>query len=348
METITVSHPDGSYPIFLGEGILAGAGQFLQKAGFGGVCAVVTNPTVGEIYAETALESLRAGGFQPTLCQIPDGEEYKTLDTVASLYQQFLSAGLERKSPIISLGGGVVGDITGFAAATYLRGAPFAQIPTSLLAMVDASVGAKTGVDLPQGKNLVGAFKQPEMVIIDPAVLNTLPTAEFRSGLAEVVKHGIIANPELFSALNDGNFTLPWMLSAAVKVKVAVVQEDPFEQGRRAVLNLGHTFGHAFETLSDFQLRHGEGVAMGIACAARLSVELGYAANDTADAIIALLERLDLPVHPPAYPPDAVWRAMGADKKKEAGRLRFVLPRSIGDVDIFADAPESAVKGILR
>ena len=348
METITVSHPNGSYPIFLGEGILAGAGQFLQKAGFGGACAVVTNPTVGEIYAETVLESLRADGFQPTLCQIPDGEEYKTLDTVASLYQQFLSAGLERKSPIISLGGGVVGDITGFAAATYLRGAPFAQIPTSLLAMVDASVGAKTGVDLPQGKNLVGAFKQPEMVIIDPAVLNTLPTAEFRSGLAEVVKHGIIADPELFSALNDGNFTLPWMLSAAVKVKAAVVQEDPFERGRRAVLNLGHTFGHAFETLSDFQLRHGEGVAMGIACAARLSVELGHASGDTAEAIIALLERLNLPTLPPAYPPDAVWRAMGADKKKEAGRLRFVLPRNIGDVDIFRDVPESVVKDILR
>ena len=213
--------------------------------------------------------------------------------------------------------------------------------------MVDASVGGKTGVDLPQGKNLVGAFKQPEMVIIDSAVLNTLPTAEFRSGLAEVVKHGIIAGPELFSALDDGNFTLPWMLSEAVKVKVAVVQEDPFEQGRRAMLNLGHTFGHAFETLSDFQLRHGEGVAMGLACAARLSVELGHASNDTADAIITLLERLDLPAIPPAYPPDAVWRAMGADKKKEAGRLRFVLPRNIGDVDIFADVPESAVKGVL-
>lgn len=347
METITVSHPNGSYPIFLGEDILTDAGKFLQKAGFGGACAVVTNPTVGEIYAETALESLRANGFQPTLCQIPDGEEYKTLDTVADLYRQFLDAGLERKNPVISLGGGVTGDITGFAAATYLRGVPFVQIPTSLLAMVDASVGGKTGVDLPQGKNLAGAFKQPELVIIDAAALNTLPTVEFRSGLAEVVKHGIIASPTLFNALNTGNFTLPWMLAEAVKVKTAVVQEDPFEQGRRAVLNLGHTFGHAFELLSDFQLRHGEGVAMGLACAARLSVELGHASADTADAIIALLQRLDLPVNHPAYPVDAVWQAMGADKKKKAGKLRFVLPRSVGDVDIFADVPESAVKDVL-
>ncbi|RME44321.1 MAG: 3-dehydroquinate synthase, partial [Caldilineae bacterium] len=266
-ETIPVKTPTGSYPIHLGEGVLSEAGERLAKRGFGGVCAVVTNPTVAQHHAGPLLDSLRRSGFRPVLCPIPDGEAHKTLATVAGLYDRFLSAGLERKSVVLALGGGVVGDTAGFAAATYLRGVPFVQIPTTLLAMVDASVGGKTGVDLPQGKNLVGAFKQPEMVLIDPLLLRTLPAAEFRAGLAEVLKHGIIGHPALFHALRRGDFTLPWMIAEAVKVKVRVVEADPFEGGRRAVLNLGHTFGHAFERLANFRLRHGEGVAMGLVCA---------------------------------------------------------------------------------
>jgi len=347
MDTILVKHPAGEYPIHWGEEILPDAGRLLRDAGFGGTCAVVTNPVVGEYHAETVLKSLTDHGFSPTLCEIPDGEAHKTLQTVAGLYDQFFAAGLDRKSPVLALGGGVVGDQAGFAAATYLRGVPFVQIPTSLLAMVDASVGGKTGVDLPQGKNLVGAFKQPSLVVVDAAVLSTLPGAEFRSGLAEVLKHGIIADPALFAALQQGALPLPEMIAAAIRVKVDVVQADPFERGRRAVLNLGHTFGHAFEKLSNFQLRHGEGVAIGMACAARLAANLGHCAPATAEEIIAAIELLDLPTARPDNEPSAVWAAMGADKKKEAGKLRFVLPQAIGRVDVFADVPQAAVIDVL-
>ena len=203
---------------------------------------------------------------------------------------------LDRRSPVIALGGGVVGDVAGFAAATYLRGVPFVQIPTSLLAMVDASVGGKTGVDLPQGKNLVGAFKQPALVLIDPAVLSTLPPAEFRSGLAEVVKHGIIGAPELFEALEGKNEAIPpalaELIADAVRVKVAVVEEDPFESGRRAVLNLGHTFGHAIEIVSGYRTRHGEGVAIGLAAATRLAARRGLCDPALVRRVEGLLERL--------------------------------------------------------
>jgi 3-dehydroquinate synthase len=319
----------------------------MKEHGLRGPCALVTNPTVGEHHAEPLLANLRQNGFEPTFCQVPDGEQFKTLETVSLLYNQFLAAGLERKSPIVALGGGVLGDTAGFVAATYLRGVPLVQIPTTLLSMVDSSVGGKTGVDLPQGKNLVGAFKQPEMVVIDPDVLKTLPGSEFRSGLAEVVKHGIIDAPELFEALEQGKFTLNWMLDEAIRVKVRVVDEDPFEQGRRAILNLGHTFGHAFEQLSKFQLRHGEGVAIGMACAARLACNLGHCSTSIADRIINLLDHLDMPTEVPGYSPDEIWRTMHTDKKKQAGRLRFVLPCAIGDVRVFNDIPEEAVKEVL-
>ena len=339
--------PRDSYPILLEEGILAHIGRHLKQAGLSGPCALVTNPTIRPHYADTVLSNLTRNGFRPTLCEIPDGEQYKTLETVSDLYDQFLAAGLERKSAVLALGGGVLGDTAGFAAATYLRGVPLVQIPTTLLAMVDSSVGGKTGVDLAQGKNLVGAFKQPRLVIIDSGVLSTLPADEFKSGLAEVIKHGIIDSPELFEALQDGKFTVEWMLSEAIQVKVRVVDEDPFEQGRRAVLNLGHTFGHAFEQLSNFELRHGYGVSMGIACATRLAQNLNLCPASEAEAILKLLEHLDMPRTAPAFTAEAVYAAMGTDKKKQAGQLRFILPRAVGDVDIFSDIPESAVKEVL-
>ena len=265
MTRITVPTPEGHYHICIGDGILAQAGRLLaNRAVSKGQVAIVTNSDIAAHYAETLSESLRQEGYTPVLCLIPEGEAHKTLATIGNLYDQFVAAGLDRRSPIIGLGGGVVGDMAGFAAATYLRGAPFVQIPTSLLAMVDASVGGKTGVDLPQGKNLVGAFKQPTVVIIDPAVLAELPAAEFRSGLAEIVKHGILGAPELFRQMEvEGPTALTQMIADAVRVKVEVVIEDPFERGRRATLNLGHTFGHAIEQVSGYRLRHGEAVAVG-------------------------------------------------------------------------------------
>ncbi len=357
MQTITVAHPAGSYPIYLGEGALAQTGSRLAELGYKGRCAVVTNEPVGRHHAEPLLASLHRAGFEPVRLIIPDGESFKTLATVADLYPQLVEVKLDRRSPIIALGGGVLGDTVGFAAATYLRGVPFVQIPTTLLAVADASVGGKVGVDLPQGKNLVGAFKQPEMVVIDPGVLVTLPPAEFRAGLAEVVKSGIIGSPELFKALEERSraetdlsslLLTPYsLLPQIIGVKVRVVQEDPFEQGRRAVLNLGHTFGHAFERLANFELRHGEGVAMGLVCAARLATRLGYCSAEASERIIVLLDRLGLPTQAPAYPPAEVWAAMGADKKRQGNTLRFILPRAIGEVDIFDNVAQEDVIAVL-
>lgn len=347
MNSITVTHPGGSYPIYLAEEILGQSGTLLAKLGHRGRCVVVTNQTVGQHYAGPLLASLREAGFEPTRIDLADGEQFKTLDTVAGLYERFIEAKLDRRSPVIALGGGVLGDTAGFAAASFLRGVPLVQIPTTLLSMVDSSVGGKTGVDLPQGKNLVGAFKQPDMVVIDPQLLDTLPVVEFRAGLAEVVKHGIIDAPELFAALEKGRYELTWLLEKAIKVKVRVVQADPFETGRRAVLNLGHTFGHAFEHLSNFQIRHGEGVALGLACAARLAARLELCPDDVSGRIIALLQQLDLPIQAPPYDPAEIWAAMATDKKRQGNRLSFILPRTIGEVDIFPDVPEAEVMAML-
>lgn len=357
MRTINVTYPGGRYPIYLGENGLTETGHRLAELGYQGRCAVITNSFIGRHHAEPVLKSLRESGFDPIRIDIPDGEQFKTLETVSALYGRLVEAKLDRRSPILALGGGVLGDTAGFAAATYLRGVPFVQIPTTLLAMVDSSVGGKTGVDLPQGKNLVGAFKQPELVIIDPKVLTTLPEAEFRAGLAEVVKAGIIDAPALFAALEEGSgdrnaivpppYSLEWLLYEAVNVKVRVVEADPYEQGRRAALNLGHTFGHAFERLSNFQMRHGEAIAIGTVCAAHLATRLGYCPEATTARITLLLERLGLPTQLPHYDPEAVWTAMATDKKRQGNTLRFILPRAIGDVDIFNDVRREDVMGIL-
>ena len=340
-----VNHHEGRYDIFIGDGLLVEAGDLMRRAGLPpGLAAVVTNPEIGQAHAGTLVKGLSEAGFQPVVVEIPEGEAYKTLDTVANLYDEFVEAGLDRRTPVIALGGGVVGDMAGFAAASYLRGVPFVQIPTSLLSMVDASVGGKTGVDLPQGKNLVGAFKQPALVVIDPETLRTLPAAEFCSGLAEVVKHGIIGDPDLFEALEMGKIIdLPALIRRAVRVKVQVVEEDPFEQGRRAVLNLGHTFGHALETLSDFSLRHGEGVSIGLAAATRLAARLELCDPALVGRVERLLEHLALPIRCSDVSPEQVLRTMSTDKKRVGSQLRFVLPRAVGDVDTFDGVDEHAV-----
>jgi 3-dehydroquinate synthase len=344
MQTITVTHPTGSYPLYLGEHVLAETGSRLAALGFKGRCAVVTNETVGPLHAEPLLHSLRQAGFEPTRIDISDGEQHKTLDTVSCLYKEFINSKLDRHSPVIALGGGVLGDTTGFAAASFLRGLPFVQIPTTLLAMVDASVGGKTGVDLPQGKNLVGAFKQPEMVVIDPHLLTTLPLPEFRAGMAEVVKHGVLDPTDgLFEALERSVEQAPApyammptpLLHNAIMVKVRVVQADPFERGVRATLNLGHTFGHAFERLANFEMRHGEAVAIGTVCAARLAAHTGYCPPAVAGRITRLLRRIGLPTEPPDFPPEEIWAAMFTDKKRQGDTVHFILPRDIGQVEIF-------------
>lgn len=353
--TLPVRSPDGEYPIHIGEGLLEFAGGALRAAGVpqGSRVALVSNPVVSQLYGAKVEAALRAAGFHPFLCLVPDGEHHKTLATVVTLYDQFLSGELDRSSVVLSLGGGVTGDMAGFAAATFLRGVRFVQMPTTILAMADASVGGKTGVDLPQGKNLVGAFKQPVLVVLDPTVLETLPDDEIRSGMAEVLKHGIIGDPDLFAELESTTPDLRHPLSSSqlsksLQVKIQVIEKDPFEQGRRAVLNLGHTVGHGLERLSGFALRHGEAVSIGMVAAARIAAELGRCDPSLPGRIEAALTVWGLPVRCPPFDAGAIWQAMTHDKKRQGHALRWVLPRAIGEIEIADDVPPHLVQSLLR
>lgn len=347
--SLRVRAPDGAYDVLVGRGLLADLGPRLAERGVKGQVALVTDEAVAPLHAPTAQASLARAGFAVTPVVLPAGEAAKTLDTVRLAYDSFLAAGLGRDATVVALGGGVIGDLVGFAAATYLRGVAFVQAPTTLLSMVDASVGGKVGVDLPQGKNLVGAFKTPRLVLADLATLDTLPQAEVTAGLAEVVKAGIIDDGELLAHLEtDGPQPLAWTVTRAIAVKQRVVEEDPYESGRRALLNLGHTFGHALESLSGFRLRHGECVAIGMVAAAHLAVRLGYAAPSLEERIRAVLARLGLPTSAPGYAPADIYARMGVDKKKAAGKLRFIVPRAVGDVVVVGDAPLDDVMAAIE
>ncbi len=353
-QILTVTHPSGSYEIAIGPGLLAYVGGAVRALGLPQrtVVALISNDVVAPLYAGDVLRSLQEAGLRPFLHTLRDGEAHKRLASVREIYDVCLDAGMDRGGAVIALGGGVTGDIAGFAAATYMRGVRFVPVPTSLLAMTDASVGGKTGVDLPQGKNLVGAFKQPERVLIDTAVLRTLPEEEFRSGMAEVIKHGILGDVMLFEALADGPpegaLTLaPTLLARSIRVKIGVVELDPFEGGRRAVLNLGHTAGHALERISGFSLRHGEAVSVGLVVASQIAERLERAEPGLTARIITALRAWQLPVDCPPYWVSAILGAMTHDKKKRRGRLRWVLPRAIGEVTLVDDVPQALVREVL-
>ena len=338
MERLKVTHPTGAYEILIGEGLLA---QLPALAGINGRFAIVTDTNVGPLYAEAIPGAVG-------VVTVSAGEQHKTLETVRFIYDRLFEMALDRKSTLVALGGGVVGDMTGFVAATFLRGIDFVQCPTTLLSMVDASIGGKTGVDMPQGKNLVGAFKQPTAVLADLATLDTLPDVEFACGMAEVIKHGILNDAELFARLERPSAHPPLsraeLIRIAIEVKRDVVQEDPFEQGRRATLNLGHTFGHAIEKVSQFTVRHGEGVAMGLVAAANLAARLELCAPALQTQIEAALVAAQLPTRIPSnLAPTALYAAMQTDKKKAAGQIRFVLPYAIEDVRLVGDVSETAV-----
>jgi len=349
MEIIAVQTPADSYDIALGEGVLDNLGRLMAERDLAGRAAIISDETVAGLYAERAAQSLQEAGFAPALITFPAGEEHKNLDTVRHLYDALVEARLERGNPVVALGGGVVGDTAGFVAATFLRGVPLVQVPTTLLAMVDSSVGGKVGVDLPQGKNLVGAFKQPALVVADVILLETLPERELRAGLAEVIKAGIIGDPALFEHLeHNGREPLAWVIRRAIEVKRDVVQEDPFEGGRRVVLNLGHTFGHAIEVLNDYQMPHGFAVSIGMVIAARVAVALGLAGPELEARIAGTLRRHGLPVRHGETSPASIWDVMGTDKKRKAGTRRYVLPRAIGDVIVTSDVPQEVVMTALR
>jgi 3-dehydroquinate synthase len=333
---IPVTSPTSSYEITIDRGALS---RFELE----GRCAIVTNTTLAPLYGEILFKRLP----DAVLVTISDGERYKTLDTVAQLYSKFVKAGLDRGSTVIALGGGVVGDTAGFAAASYMRGVRLVQIPTTLLAMVDSSIGGKVGVDLPEGKNLVGAFKQPDAVLIDPDVLNTLPEREWRCGAAEAIKHALIADPGLLDLIDPAGDQAA-MIARAVQVKVDVVQQDPYEQNIRAYLNFGHTFAHAVEQVSGYQWLHGEAVGVGMVAAARLSASLGMLDQASAEQVEAIVQRYGLPTRLGGLDPELLYEAMATDKKWQGGHSRFVLLEAFGRPKIVKDVPPEQVIEVLQ
>ncbi|MFZ5818868.1 MAG: 3-dehydroquinate synthase [Chloroflexota bacterium] len=327
------------YDVIVQEGGISRIGEMLKARQPGGPVLVASDGNVAPHYAGRVLDSLREAGYLAEQVTIPAGETYKTVETVTLLWRGALEAGLDRKSTIVALGGGVVGDLAGFAAATYMRGCNWVAAPTTLLAMVDASLGGKTGFDLPEGKNLVGAFHPPRLALADPETLSTLPERELRAGLAEVVKHGVIADPGLFDLCDQGWESviarLPEIVRRGMGVKVKVIEEDPYERGVRAALNFGHTIGHAVELVSGFELLHGEAVAVGMVAEARLAERLTVASPGLSEAIAGTLSALGLPVEIPTNLARAdLIRAMRLDKKKAAGVIRFALPVMIGEVKV--------------
>lgn len=326
-----------SYDVVIAAGGLGRLGEYLAERGLRGPVALVSDSNVGQIYMDPAAQALREQGYPVESLCIPAGEAHKTIESVQAVWDFLIRVGIDRGSTVVALGGGVTGDLTGFAAATYLRGVAWVNVPTSLLAMVDSSLGGKTGIDLPQAKNLVGAFHAPRLVAADPLALKTLPERELRGGLAEVIKHGVIADPELFELCARGRQAvlenLDWLVRRAVAVKVQVIQQDPYEQGLRQTLNLGHTIGHGVEIASDFRLSHGEAVAIGTVAEARLAEITGLAAAGFAQRIADAFSAVGLPVEVPGnLDAGRILQAMQLDKKRSAGKVRFALPAGIGDV----------------
>ncbi len=340
LQHLLVGLGDRTYPLWVGHGILARLGEALQAVKFPRQLAIVTSPTVAEHYGAVVQKSLAESGYRVSIIVIPDGEEHKNLQTLQKILDPLVEQGFDRSCGLVALGGGVVGDMVGFAAAIFLRGIAFAQVPTTLLAQVDSSVGGKTAVNHPLGKNLIGAFYQPKHVHIDVATLETLPAREFAAGMAEVVKYGVICDRDFFKLLDEQREKLAQrdpaalvrMVKRSCQIKANVVEIDEKESSYRAVLNFGHTFGHAVEALSGYGVyRHGEAVSIGMVVAAELSCRLNLCSPQEVAAIRALLVSFDLPVDPPVHSIADYMQAMQRDKKVKHGVLRMVLNRGIGD-----------------
>lgn len=354
MQTLTVELGDRSYPIYIGPGVLADKHLF-KSAMRGNKVAIVTNETVGPLYLDRVKGLL--SGFDVLEVVLPDGEQYKTLEYLNKIYDALLQARCNRDVTLIALGGGVIGDMTGFAAATYQRGVDFVQVPTTLLSQVDSSVGGKTGVNHALGKNMIGSFYQPRAVFIDIDTLDTLPDTEFSAGLAEVIKYGLIIDADFFAWLEEhiedlvkrDKAALEHAILVSCQTKAEVVAKDEREAGVRALLNLGHTFGHAIEAGMGYGAwLHGEAVAAGMVMAADLSHRLGWVSSDDVDRVRNLLSRAKLPVNGPSdLAVDTYLDLMAVDKKVQQGEMRFVLLKSIGDSVVTADVDPQLLRQTL-
>ncbi len=353
MSVLSVNLAENSYDIVIEPGALASLGERCRSVGLKGMAVVITNPTVAALYGAAVQESLERAGFSVAYIEMPDGEEYKNSTTLNQIYDDLLASGVDRGSFVVALGGGVVGDVAGYAAATWMRGIPFVQVPTTLLAQVDSSVGGKTGIDHPKGKNLIGAFYQPRLVLIDIETLSTLDQRQFRAGLAEVIKYGIIADLPFFEFVETNSSAILAMdTDALIKIihrscqlKAQVVEQDEKEAGLRAILNYGHTLGHAFESISSYcTLVHGEAVAIGMVLAARVSAAKGLCTQEDVLRIIDLLSRYGLPVEPPLYDRQLLLDAVAADKKSKGGSITFICNRDIGMYAMSQHTPDELLK----
>jgi len=356
MTEIKVELGERSYPIVTGWNILAGLGEYLANMMGRKKVLIISNPLVFDLYGESLVDSMETAGFTVTTALVPDGEEAKSLETVAKVYGGCCQAGLDRRSVVLALGGGVVGDLAGFVAATFMRGINFVQVPTTLLAQVDSSIGGKVGINLPQGKNLVGAFYQPKLVYMDLQTLKTLPLRELRTGIAEIIKYGVLDSEEFFSYLEDNmelllkvdGEALSYTVNKSCSIKSDIVSQDEQEGGVRAVLNLGHTIGHAIEALSGYQqFRHGEAVAIGMKYAGGIALKLNLWSAQDQERLENLIGRAGLPQELPGYSGEELLRVMALDKKNIDGKLTFALPEKIGQVKIVPGVDPCLVQQVL-
>jgi len=344
-----------SYEMRVGNGLLTRTGLWLKEKGFSGKAVIITDATVKDLYGDALSQGLTNAGFKVTTLEVPAGEEQKSLETAGRLYHELTSAHAERTTPILALGGGVIGDLAGFVAATYMRGVPLIQIPTTLLAQVDSSIGGKVAVDHGQLKNTIGVFYQPRLVISDIDTLKTLPATELANGLAEVIKSAAIRNKVFFSYLES---TLERIKSLDVavleetvfqtaRIKAEIVEKDEKDLGLRSILNYGHTIGHAVESASDFQLQHGKAVAIGMTAAARISSRMGILDENEVVRLTNIIEKADLPIEMPNLKIDDILQAMKHDKKVLQDKVRFVLLKSIGNAFVTDEVSPSLVEEVL-
>jgi len=353
---ITIDLGPRSYSIVVAAGALGDVGSRLRELRLGSRTALVSDAAVGRLYRKTVTSSLEAAGFSVAAIEVPEGEGAKTLEVAERCWNELLAAGLDRTSTVLALGGGAVGDVAGFAAATYMRGVNVVQLPTTVLAQVDASIGGKTAIDHPLAKNLIGAFHQPRLVIVDPAVACTLPEREFRSGLAEIVKHGIVLDAGYFAELERDLAplrarelgVLESIIAGSCRLKASIVERDEREAELRHVLNYGHTIGHALEAATGYaRLTHGEAVSLGIVAEARLARRLGIAGAETVARQERMLDALGLPVRDAAIDVEPVVAAISRDKKAKDGRVPFVLAPQIGTFRLVLDVPGADVRAAI-
>ncbi|MEC7640795.1 MAG: 3-dehydroquinate synthase [Nitrospinota bacterium] len=357
MKRLNIDLGERSYEILIGQGLLAQTGTLLCQAVSASKGVIITHPAINSLYGEKVAASLRQAKVKVDCIEVPEGEDHKSLAEAEKVFGKLLQFNCDRKTVLVALGGGVIGDITGFVAATFMRGIPFIQVPTTLLAQVDSSVGGKTAVNHSLGKNMIGAFYQPKRVIIDLDTLKTLPEEEFRAGLAEVIKYGVIADGDLFDYLDQQAENILQMDAACLEhivetscaIKTQVVQKDEKENRHRMILNFGHTLGHAIEALTNYKkYKHGEAIAIGMVFAAKVSREMGRCPEMVCQRLTDLVEKFGLPSKLPDFQADRLIESMRLDKKTHNEKIRFILTKEIGSIEIVDQISESVLKKILE